>query len=222
MAGDAVLQRIPGIALAEVYDARYGEPMPRGLSRQGCMIHFDDSSSDRGGIQWLRRAKLGYTWAVRDDGGIVQLEPPGLKTPHAGTCRTPNANSVFYGIAALTNNVTPATPEQLEAIATIVVCCWRYHRAGANGWGEPSTAALIRRIQGHDTQAVYPKVYPADHPKAGQPHPLAGKLGRKVDPTGYDPKTRKPRTPPILSVATLRERVRARLIATDFPHLLAV
>ncbi len=68
--------------------------------RCGIMLHYDDSSSDQGALEWFRdpRCTNGYTWLVLDDGRVVELADPGMRTPHAGPCLVPNANSRFYGL----------------------------------------------------------------------------------------------------------------------------
>jgi hypothetical protein len=34
---------------------------------------------------------------VLDDGRVVELADPAFRTPHAGPCLTPSANSAYYG-----------------------------------------------------------------------------------------------------------------------------
>jgi hypothetical protein len=89
--------------------------------RKGVMLHYDDSSRDDWAVEWFfdKRCKNGYTWLVLDDGRVVELADPMKRTPHAGACRTPNANSVFYGIAAATNGLVSATPAQLDSIIAL-------------------------------------------------------------------------------------------------------
>lgn len=160
--------------------------------RQGVMLHYDDSSRDEWALEWFNdpRCKNGYTWVVLDDGRVVQLANPTKRTPHAGSCRTPNANSAFYGIAATTNGVVPATPAQVEAI--VGLCA----------------AIGLPRIVGHDEEAIWT---PADTRRAGMNDErgrlLWGKGGRKVDPTGV-----RRDGVPIIDVDEVRRRV-AALIA---------
>ena len=75
--------------------------------RAGIMLHYDDSTRDDWAVEWFQdpRCTNGYTWLVLDDGRVVELADPAMRTPHAGPCSTPNANSVFYGIAAATNGL---------------------------------------------------------------------------------------------------------------------
>src|SRR5450830_615786 len=98
--------------------------------RCGIMLHYDDSSSDASALAWFNdpRCTNGYTWLVLDDGRIVELADPGARTPHAGTCKTPMANSHYYGIAAATNGLVPATEAQLASIVSIVLCVFIHHR----------------------------------------------------------------------------------------------
>ncbi len=65
--------------------------------RGGIMLHYDDSSRDDWALDWFadQRCTNGYTWVVLDDGRIIELADPGMRTPHAGPCRTPIANSHF-------------------------------------------------------------------------------------------------------------------------------
>ena len=135
------------------------------------MLHYDDSSRDDWAVEWFSdpRCTNGYTWLVLDDGRIIELADPAYRTPHAGACRTPKANSVFYGIAAATNEQTLATAAQLAAVAQICAALMRFH-----GW--PSHDARSR-IVGHDMQAIWT-------PEATAIRERWGKLGRKIDPTG--------------------------------------
>ncbi len=161
--------------------------------RQGVMLHYDDSSRDEWALEWFNdpRCKNGYTWVVLDDGRVVQLADHTKRTPHAGSCRTANANSAFYGIAATTNGVVPATPAQVEAI--VGLCA----------------AIGLPRIVGHDEEAIWA---PVDTRRAGMADDrgrlLWGKGGRKVDPTGL----RKDGVP-IIDAAQVRRRVAAALAA---------
>ena len=157
------------------------------------LLHYDDSSRDDWAVEWFDdpRCTNGYTWLVLDDGRVVELADPGMRTPHAGPCKTPYANSAFYGIAAATNGLVPATDVQLASIIDICVALMRYHR-----W-TPASAA--ERIAGHDAQAIWTPAY------TSRPA-LWGTLGRKVDPTGQRNDGRK-----IIDVESVRERVRAIL-----------
>src|SRR4051812_7780695 len=133
------------------------------------MLHYDDSSRDDWALDWFNdpRCTNGYTWVVLDDGRIVELADPGMRTPHAGECRTRNANSHYYGIAATTNGRVPATAAQLDSIVRLCGALVRHHR-----WRV--TDGLV---VGHDAEAVW-------GPRSTKRRELWGKLGRKVDPTG--------------------------------------
>ena len=133
------------------------------------------------------RCTNGYTWLVLDDGRVVELADPAMRTPHAGACRTPMANSHFYGIAAATNGLVPATEAQLASIEMIVLCVFIHHR-----WAFDT---LDERVVGHDAQAVWT-------PEYTKRRELWGKTGRKVDPTGQ----RVDRLP-IVDVADVRRRI---------------
>lgn len=166
---------------------------PLAAPRGGIMLHYDDSSRDDWAVAWFRnpRCTNGYTWLVLDDGRVVELADPGKRTPHAGPCLTPLANSFYYGVAAATNGMVPATADQLAAIVAICTAVVRYHGWGADG--------LDQEIVGHDRQAVWT---PAYTPRRA----LWGRLGRKVDPAG-----RRPDGQPIIHVPEVRARVREQL-----------
>jgi hypothetical protein len=165
------------------------------------MLHYDDSTRDDWAVEWFHdpRCHNGYTWLVLDDGRVVELADPALRTPHAGPCLEPNANSRFYGVSAATNGLVPATQAQLAAIAVTCIALFRLH-----GW---KAEDVVRRIQGHDAQAVWTQAYTR---AAGMSdvtgRALWGQLGRKVDPTGV----RKDRRP-IIDVNQVRAAVAAAL-----------
>jgi N-acetyl-anhydromuramyl-L-alanine amidase AmpD len=162
---------------------------PLAAPRHGIMLHYDDSSRDDWAVAWFAdpRCTNGYTWLVLDDGKVVELADPACRTPHAGACRTPKANSAYYGIAAATNGLTLATEAQLDAIAQLCIALARFHQ-----WAPESIA---QRIVGHDAEAIWTPDSTTDRSRWG-------KLGRKVDPTG-----RRPDGQPIIDVAGLRARV---------------
>ena len=151
---------IPGI---EPDERRHSHVLqqPLAASRSGIMLHYDDSSSDNSALEWFSdpRCTNGYTWLVLDDGRVIELADPGMRTPHAGPCKTPMANSTFYGIAAATNGSTLATEKQLEAIARVCAAVIRHHQ-----WVNPI-------IVGHDEQAIWTAAYTARRE-------LWGKTGR--------------------------------------------
>jgi hypothetical protein len=182
------------------------------------MLHYDDSTRDDWAVEWFddKRCTNGYTWLVLDDGSVIELADPAMRTPHAGACREQNANSRFYGISAATNGLVPATPAQLAAIVTICIALFRFHRWTLDA--PPSTIgsldsrlstleSLDSRLVGHDSQAVW---NPAATRAAGmsdeKARPLWGTLGRKVDPTGVRPDGRK-----IIDVNQVRAAVAAAL-----------
>ena len=140
---------------------------PLRAPRSGIMLHYDDSSSDASALEWFRdpRCTNGYTWLVLDDGYVVELADPGMRTPHAGPCLMPNANSRLYGIAAATNGSVRATEQQLNAIARVCSAVSRHHH-----WVNPV-------LVGHDEQAIWTALYTTRRE-------LWGRTGRKVDPTG--------------------------------------
>ena len=191
---------IPGVHVSRrIHSHVLQEPLaaPRG----GVMLHYDDSSDDAASLAWFQdqNCQNGYTWLVLDDGRLIELADPAFRTPHAGPCLTPYANSVFYGIAAATNGVVPATAAQVNTIVEVCAALFRYHRWAA--------IDINKRIVGHDAEAIWTREQTA---MAGIPvrkaRLLWGKLGRKVDPTGQRPDGRK-----ILDVDEVRRTVWTQL-----------
>src|SRR4051812_10633917 len=160
---------IPGLDVERRHSKILEQPLA--ARRGGIMLHYDDSSRDDWAVEWFSdpRCTNGYTWLVLDDGRVVELADPAYRTPHAGACRTPKANSVFYGIAAATNGFTLATELQLACIVNLCAAIVRFE-----GWAADS---LERRIIGHDSEAIWT-------PESTSERPRWGTLGRKVDPTG--------------------------------------
>jgi murein L,D-transpeptidase YcbB/YkuD len=143
--------------------------------RFGCMIHFDDSSSDESAWRWFTdpACKVSYNRLYLDNGDVVSIADDDHAAWHAGACLTANANSSFYGQSAATNATTPATKKQLDAMIEDTARMFRFHH-----W--PLTD-VNRRIRGHDEEAIFTR---ANTPKRPD---LWGKLGRKIDPTGLLP-----------------------------------
>ena len=164
------------IPALRVDDRRHSHVLqqPLGASRSGIMLHYDDSSSDPSALQWFAdpRCTNGYTWLVLDDGRVIELADPAMRTPHAGPCLTPMANSRYYGIAAATNGLEPATSRQLASIVELCTALCQFH-----GWNAATTGQLRARIVGHDEQAVWTAACTSQQQ-------LWGTTGRKVDPTG--------------------------------------
>ena len=187
---------VPGVP---VDDRRHSRVLqsPLACPRSGVMLHYDDSTRDDWAVEWFDdpRCRNGYTWLVLDDGAVVELANPALRTPHAGPCLTANANSRFYGVSAATDGLVCATPGQFDAIVTTCVALFRYH-----AW--PSTDVLSR-IRGHDEQAIWTPSYTRD---AGMPDArgstLWGRPGRKVDPLGIRQDGR-----PIIAINEVRAAV---------------
>jgi N-acetyl-anhydromuramyl-L-alanine amidase AmpD len=179
---------IPGVRVDDRLHSRVLEA-PLAAPRRGIMLHYDDSSRDDWAVAWFRdpRCTNGYSWLVLDDGRVVELADPGMRTPHAGPCLTANANSAYYGIAAATNGLVLATAPQLASITDICVAIMRHHSWDA------------ARIVGHDAQAIWTPAYTPRRERWG-------KLGRKVDPTGQRSDGQ-----PIIDLGALRDRVIAAL-----------
>ena len=181
---------LDGVTIAE---RRHSHVLQQLLAapRGGIMLHYDDSSRDEWALDWFAdpRCTNGYTWVVLDDGRIIELADPGMRTPHAGPCRTPMANSHFYGIAATTNGLVPATDAQVTAIAQLAAAVCTHHR-----WW-PTPQSLRDRVVGHDAQAIWTKAYTKNAA-------LWGRTGRKVDPTGTRPDGK-----PVIDLVAIRQRV---------------
>jgi len=180
---------IPGLHVDERMHSHVLQ-QPLAAPRGGIMLHYDDSSGDREALEWFHdpRCRNGYTWLVLRDGRVVELADPGMRTPHAGPCLTPSANSRFYGIAAATNGSTCATATQVSSIVQVCSAIARYHQ-----WADPV-------LVGHDEQAIWTA---AHTPRRS----LWGTAGRKIDPTG-----RRPDGVPVLDVHTVRREVLASLV----------
>jgi N-acetyl-anhydromuramyl-L-alanine amidase AmpD len=165
---------------------------PLAAARRGVMLHYDDSSRDDWAVEWFSdpRCTNGYTWLVLDDGRVVELADPAMRTPHAGPCRTSLANSVFYGIAAATSGLVRATEPQLASIVRLCVALYRHH-----GWPRDRVDTARAHLVGHDEQAIWTPAYTSRRE-------LWGRLGRKVDPAGQRKDGR-----PIVGLADIIHRI---------------
>jgi hypothetical protein len=92
------------------------------------------------------------------------------------TFRYGGANTGYFGLAITAGAHEHITLEQLDALTTDIAIIFR-----AAGW---SPDDVDDRIVGHDSRAIF---NPRDNPKEPQ---LWGKLGRKIDPTGFNRATR--------------------------------
>ena len=157
------------------------------------MLHYDDSSRDDWAVEWFHdpRCTNGYTWLVLDDGRVVELADPAMRTPHAGPCLTPNANSAFYGIAAATNGLVPATEAQLVVD----------HRHFAS-------PCAVSRLAGRGRCHAHRGPRRASHLDPGL-HLAARALGPSR-PEGR-PAGQRPDGSPIIDLADVRRRVRDAL-----------
>jgi hypothetical protein len=140
-------------------------------ARGGVMWHYDDSSQDEWSVAWFKdpRCKYGYTRLYLDNGDVVSLSSAANKTPHAGVCITPYANSVFYGLSAATNGKVPVTEKQYHMMLQDTALLFKFHR-----W---TVAEIPKRLRGHHEEATWNKSLTSDRSKWG-------KLGRKSDPRG--------------------------------------
>lgn len=175
----------------------YASPVPYS-ARHGIMLHFDASRTDQGAINWFDDPEflLSYNRAYTDNGRRIRLAPTiEHRAYHAGKCRSDalvhdNANSSFYGLCVTAGDGQITTTEQFTAICVDAAVIVRYHQLrGDPGWSIENLGYIIT---GHEDWAVN-----AD-----------GKLGRKHDPTGENPKKG---LPPVLDKKAVRGTVAAYL-----------
>lgn len=143
--------------------------------RMGVGIHFDDSSSDASGLGWFTDPACGisYNRWYDDNGGVATIADDDREAWHFGVCLPPNDfNHTLYGLAAATNAKIPATKKCLESMYEDAARIFLFH-----GW---PLAEIPARIIGHDEKAIFNK---KDNPTRPD---LWGKLGRRIDPTGYN------------------------------------
>jgi N-acetyl-anhydromuramyl-L-alanine amidase AmpD len=185
----------------------YNAPVPYS-SRVGIMLHFDASRTDQGAINWFDDSEflLSYNRAYTDNGRRIRLTPAiENRAYHAGKCRSDSrvhdaANSAFYGLAITAGDGQVATTEQFTAICVDAAVIARYHQLrGDPGW---ELANIDYWITGHEDWAIFNS---KDNPSSPK---LWGKLGRKHDPTGENPKKG---LPPVLDKAAVRTTVAAYL-----------
>lgn len=198
-----------------IVDRVRDRPVPF-TSRRGIMLHYDDSSSDGGALSWFRDPdfKLSYNRAYLDDGRRVRItQSIHDKADHAGPClvepgvpthtipgtrfRYGGANEAYFGLAATADGNDAITELQFDAMAADCAVIYR-----AAGW---SVDALEVRIVGHDEKAIF---NPRSNPTRKA---LWGKLGRKSDPTGFDPAN------PVIDLGRLREGIRTYLSDLTLP-----
>lgn len=107
--------------------------------RQGVMLHYDGSASDRGAIAWLLHdplCKVSYNKLVLDNGSVVQIAPDDKRAWHAGVCRPSDerlayrdANSAFYGLCMAAKPGDPFYEPQKGTMIRLVVGYFQRH-----GW----------------------------------------------------------------------------------------
>lgn len=176
-------------------------------ARHGIMCHFDASRTDQGAINWFDDPEfvLSYNRAYTDNGRRIRLTPTiEHRAYHAGKCRSDslvhdNANSSFYGLCVTAGDGQIATTEQFTALCVDAAVIVRYHQLrGDPSWGIDNLDYIIT---GHEDWAIHSASSTAN--KA-----LWGKLGRKHDPTGENPKKG---LPPVLDKKAVRGTVAAYL-----------
>jgi hypothetical protein len=200
-------QLLPACAVLVDRDT-HGPRVPL-TQRAGVMVHFDDSSSDAGGVSWFRDPsfKLSYNRAYEDDGTRVRITPSiHDQAYHAGICKVEpqlptgtlpggfkygGANTGYFGLAFTADHNDHITREQLDAMTTDIAILFRLAAWSADD--------VDTRIVGHDSRAIF---NPRDNPTRRD---LWGKLGRKIDPTGSVPGD------PVVNLDELRQQVRTYL-----------
>jgi N-acetyl-anhydromuramyl-L-alanine amidase AmpD len=184
----------------------YANPVPY-ENRHGIMAHFDASRTDQGAINWFDDPdfKLSYNRAYTDNGRRIKLTPViENRAYHAGKCRSDsvvhdNANTCFYGLCVTAGDGQITTTEQFTAICVDAAVIARYHQLrGDKGWGLEN---INYWITGHEDWAIF-------SPDSTSNKSLWGKLGRKHDPTGENPKKG---LPPVLDKVAMRATVAAYL-----------
>lgn len=153
--------------------------------RGGVMFHFDDSTEDRWALAWFRdpTCKVSYNRLYLDNGDVASICAMSRRAYHAGKCRTENANSRYYGLSAATDPKHPVTKKQFESMLEDTARLFRYEK-----W---TVASIATRLVGHDEEAIF-------SPESTRNKALWGKLGRKIDPTGFD------KAKPVLSMVKAR------------------
>jgi N-acetyl-anhydromuramyl-L-alanine amidase AmpD len=150
--------------------------------RQGILLHYDDSASDVGALEWLTkdpRCGVSYNVLILDNGVAYEIAPLSCRAWHAGVCKPSDprhgyidANSAFYGVAVAAKDGEVVTPAQF--LSVVEVC---RTLAASHGW---DLSAEPWRITGHNREA-WPR-------------------GRKIDPVGSMPSRA------VLSVEAVRQR----------------
>lgn len=117
------------------YNVKLYEP------RKGLLLHYDDSTSDPGAVEWLTRdpkCKVSYNRLYLDNGSRVNITPTTARAWHAGVCRPSDprlpykdANSAFYGWAIATNDNHKVTPAAYAALLEDATELFKEH-----GWRE--------------------------------------------------------------------------------------
>lgn len=190
----------------ELARGNYGDLVPYS-ARVGIMGHFDGSRTDKGAQSWFDAPdfKLSYNRAYTDAGRRIRLAPAiEYKAYHGGKCRSDarvrdNANTAFYGLCVTAGDGQVATVEQFTSWCVDAAVIARYHQLrGDPGW---ETSNIGYWITGHENWAIH-------SPASTKNKALWGKLGRKHDPTGENPKKG---LPPVLDLAAARLTVAAYL-----------
>lgn len=131
--------------LPEVHPSPLGNWNRLREKRIGIMLHYDDSTSDAGALEWLMRdprCHVSYTWVVTDDGTVTLVAPKNARAWHAGVCKPSSprlayrdANSAFYGLAIAASGKDRATEQQIAAVVALCRDVFREHKWPlTDGW----------------------------------------------------------------------------------------
>lgn len=124
--------------------------------RMGIILHYDDSTSDAGAVEWLtvdKTCKVSYNWIITRVGTVVDVAPETARAWHAGVCKPSNsllkykdANSYFYGVAIAAGGKKgdKISPEQMESVCKLIISLYKH-----NNW--PLTDTW--RISSHHLEA---------------------------------------------------------------------
>lgn len=142
---------------------------------------------DGSNASMVHTARIKHAWLVLQNGQVVGLSDPALRTSVAGARVTRNASSEISTIFASTNGTVAPT---VAPLGSIVACCralFAYHR-----W---FVTDVEQRIVGQDEQAIRTQANTKDAA-------LPANRGQRVDPTGQRHDRRA-----IIGIAGVRRRV---------------
>ncbi len=146
---------IPGVTAQERRHSRVLQS-PLAAPRAGVMLHYDDSSRDDWAVAWFDDPACtnGYTWLVLDNGAVVELADPAMRTP------TPARASPRWRI-----------PGSLGSRRRPTGWCWQRHRKSRRSWRVRSpcsdSSSGVARMSGAASLATMNRR--SGHPKTHAP-----------------------------------------------------